>query len=301
MVILESPKEADIILLHEHVFNLYPPRKKQENKDFTLSLLEQLSSCNVRYIVDLTPYANLNKYSDIINGSPIPIICSIGFSYGKHVPAADKKKSTEAIYQDLERLYLYGIGRQKIRPGIIKLSTNTKEPKAYEHSFADAAIRLSNKYLLPIAYHCPFNTFDRYRELLEKGINPRRLMVCHYENQHSRMSKDEFLEQAVYIALQGSYLQFSDFGTKATSEKAKSTIDLLNYLVNYGLADKILLSSDCNWSWKNGLPKMKVGNMELGYRYLFDYTLPLLKKSGVPDEILESILKTNPKAYLGMY
>ena len=46
---------------------------------------------------------------------------------------------------------------------------------------------------------------------------------------------------------------------------------------------------------------MKVGNMELGYRYLFDYTLPLLKKSGVPDEILESILKTNPKAYLGMY
>lgn len=299
-IFVENNKELGAILLHEHVFNLYPSGKKMVNTEFTLGLLNQLGLYNVRYIVDLTPYANVNRYLDIIDSSPIPIICSIGFSYGRHVSSKDRKKSTDELYQEMEQLYLYGIGKRKLQPGIIKLSTNTKDQKDYEQRFASAAIRLSNKYSLPIAYHCPFNTYANFCKLLEMGINPTRLMICHYENQYSRIMKSDYLRQAVEIASIGSYLQLSDFGTKASSQKSKYAVDLLKNLVDNGLTEKVLLSSDCNWTWKEGLPQIKTGNMELGYRYLFEYTLPLLRRNGIDDKVINLILKTNPQHFMNL-
>ncbi len=295
---MENNKETGTVLLHEHVFNLYPSEEKIKNEAFTLELLEELVSYNVRYIVDLTPYADVSRYTEIIDSSPIPIKCCIGFSYGRHVSEKDKRKSVDTLYEEMEHAFLYGIGKRKLRPSIIKLSTNTKELKDYEWRFASAAICLSNKYSLPVAYHCPFNTYSNYCNLLDLGINPERLMICHYENQYSRMAKNAYLKQAVEIAAMGSYVQFNDFGTKAASQKSKDTVDLFKNLLDHGHKEKILLSSDCNWTWKKGVPQLKNGNMKLGYRYLFEYTLPLLRKNGIEDSVLNLILNSNPVCFM---
>lgn len=293
-------EELGAILLHEHVFNLYPASKKAENNEFTLGLLNQLARYNVKYIVDLTPYANVNQYTEILDSSPIPIKCCIGFSYGKHVSDKDKKKTIEALYEEMERSFLCGIGKRKLQPSIIKLSTNTKEPKDYELRFASAAIRLSNKYSLPIAYHCPFNTYSNYCKLLDVGIDPTKLMICHYENQYLRMRKSDYLEQAVKIVSMGSYLQLNDFGTRESSQKSKYAVDLFKNLLDNGFEDNMILSSDCNWSWKKGIPQLKNGNKKLGYRYLFEYTLPLLKKNGIEDTVIQLILNSNPERFMNL-
>lgn len=297
---MEQTNKSGVILLHEHVFNLYPFAEQAKNNAFTLDLLKQVSAYNVRYIVDLTPYADLNRYTEIIVSSPIPIKCCIGFSYGRHISSQDKKKSIDELYQDLEHAFLCGIGSQKLQPSIIKLSTNTKKPKDYELRFAAASIALSNKYVIPIAYHCPFHTYSNYCKLLELGIDPAKLMVCHYENQYTRMTKHDFLTQATQIVSMGSYLQFNDFGTKDSSQKAICAVDLLKHLLDHGFAENILLSSDCNWTWKNGVPKLKNGNKNLGYRYLFEYTLPLLKRNGIEDQVIQFILSSNPERFLNL-
>ena len=295
-----NSKELGVILIHEHVFNLYPSGKKTKNEEFTLDLLNQLATYNVGCIVDLTPYANLNIYIEIRDSSPIPIICSVGFSYGKHVSSKDKKKSVDELYQEIEYSYLHGVSKRKLQPRFIKLATNTKEMKDYERRFALASIALSNKYSIPIAYHCPFNTYSNFCELLEMGANPAKLMICHYENQYARMEKDDFLRQAIEITSIGSYLQLNDFGSNEASQKAKCIVGLLKHLLDNGFANRVLLSSDCNWTWKKGVPQLKRGNMMLGYRYLFEYTLPLLKRNGIDDDSVELILKSNPESFINL-
>lgn len=297
---MENFLNSKITLIHEHVFNLYPSTQKEINTSFTLDLLNKLVPYNVGCIVDLTPYANINKYMDIIKSSPITIICCIGFSYGKHVSAQDRRKSVNELFQKMEYSYLNGMGKAKICPQIIKIATNTCDLKEYEKRFAQAAILLSNKYFLPIAYHCPFNTYINYQRLLGLGLNSEKLMVCHYENQYSKMEKSVFLKQAIEMIKKGSYLQFNDFGTKTDSLKAQRITDLLNHIIENGFSENVLLSSDCNWTWKKGLPQMKKGNKNLGYRYLFDYTIPLLTKSGINIKIIERILTENPKRFLSI-
>lgn len=295
---MENSIELGTILIHEHVFNLYPAGKKKKNEEFTMGLLEQLVPYNVRCIVDLTPYANLNRYVEVIDSSPIPIICSVGFSYGSHISSKDKKKSIDELYEGIERAYLDGISKRKLQPRIIKLSTNTKEPKDYERRFAAAAITLSNKYSIPIAYHCPFNTYSNYCKLLDMGANPTKLMICHYENQYSRMAKDDYLSQAIEITSMGSYLQLNDFGSKESSKKSQCVVALFKNLLDNGFDKRILLSSDCNWTWRRGVPQLKSGNMNLGYRYLFEYTLPLLKRNGIDEHTIQLILNSNPEIFM---
>ena len=291
--------DRKIILIHEHIFNLYPRGKKKESIEFTLKSLERLNEVGVEYIVDLTPYANVNQFLDIIKNTPIKILCCIGFYCGRFVSSDDKKKSVQELYNELRAKYTNGMGKEKIKPFILKIATNTNIMKPYEKRFAMAAIKLSNEYDIPIAFHCPFNTFFHYNELLQMGVNPKRLIICHFEKQYTRMSEDEFFTYADKIVCKGSYIQLNDFGTKYNSLKAQSIFGLLKKLIDARREDNILLSSDCSWTWKQGEPKFKSGNLNMGYNYLFDYTIPYAKKIGIEEKKINKILTYNARNVLG--
>lgn len=107
--------------------------------------------------------------------------------------------------------------------------------KPYERRFAMAAMKLSNESGIPIAFHCPsFNTFFHYNEMLQMGMDPNRLIICHFEKQYTRMSEDELFFYADKIVYSGSYLQLNDFGTKYHSPKAQSAFRLLKKLLDAG-------------------------------------------------------------------
>ena len=289
-----------IILIHEHLFNLYPKGKKKENIEFSLNNLEKLNGTGVQYLVDLTPYADVNQYLDIIKRSPIKILCCIGFYCGKLVLNIDKQKSVQELYTDLKSQYVNGISKESLKPSVIKIATNTNIMKPYERRFAMAAIKLSNESGIPIAFHCPFNTFFHYNEMLQMGIDPNRLIICHFEKQYTRMSEDELFFYADKIVCTGSYLQLNDFGTKYRSPKAQSAFRLLKKLLDAGKEDKILLSSDCNWTWKKGEPKFNPGNLNMGYNYLFNYTIPFAQNIGIEEKTITKILTHNTREVLGL-
>ena len=297
-ILFDNFKYQNSILMHEHIFNIYPPSKKRVNTEFTLELLNQLDAYKVKYIVDLTPYTNVDRYLDIVDASPLPIICCIGFLYGKYLTTRDKRISEDEIYTQMRQQYTIGLGKRKIQPCLIKIATNTNEIKDYERHFFSAAIKLSNEYDIPIAFHCPFNTFFNYIELLRIGINPTLLMICHYENQYKRVASQEFERQAKRIASNGAYIQLSDFGTKPNSPKSKSILSLFRYLTMSGYSSQLLLSSDCSWTWINGQPKLKSGNMNLGYKYLFEYTIPLLAENGIDQQVIANVLAKNSRLFL---
>ncbi|CAK7046705.1 hypothetical protein [uncultured Tissierella sp.] len=298
---MKNIKSKGYILVHEHLFNLYPYSKTEENTKYALKLLDKVSKYNIDYIVDLTPYASLNKYLDIIDNSPVEIICCIGFYCGRQVKASDKRKTVEELYQSLRNKYIKGISNRKIKPGIIKIATNSRNQlKDYECRFINAAIKLSNEFNLPIAFHCPNNTYDHFCELLKMGVNPRLLMICHYEKQYNKLSSEQFISEALTIANSGSFLQINDFGTVPKSKKTKAIMKFVESLIIEGYTKNILLSSDCNWKWKNGSPCLNQGNLNLGYNYLFEYTIPLLQSIGISARDITNILENNPRRLLNI-
>lgn len=296
--ILNFKSDLGIILIHEHVFNLYPKQCKEKSEKFTLEQLEKLKGRNIDYIVDLTPYANINNYSYVIDNSPIKIIFCLGYFTGKHVKKTDMNKSIDELYTGLRRKYIKGVGKQKITPQILKVATNTDAMKEYEKKFIQAAIRLSNEVTVPIAFHCPKNTYNHFKTLLSMGVNPHKLMICHYEKQYNQLEDKEFLNNALEMVSTGCYIQINDFGSSNNQVKTKKIIRLLKGIIENGFIDKILISSDCNWRWKDKRPKLCAGNMDLGYAYLFDYILPLLLKNNITDEELIKILTINTRLFL---
>ena len=46
-ILFDNFKYQNSILMHEHIFNIYPPYKKRVNTEFTLELLNQLDSYKV--------------------------------------------------------------------------------------------------------------------------------------------------------------------------------------------------------------------------------------------------------------
>ena len=92
-----TTENMGITLMHEHVFNLYPYYKEKENTEFVKKQIERLRQFNVKTIVDLTPYARIGSYKNLISQCDINLICSMGFFLDKYVPASYRNMSVSDL------------------------------------------------------------------------------------------------------------------------------------------------------------------------------------------------------------
>ncbi len=289
------------VLVHEHIFNIFPWQCRNESESKSIEMVNSAFCKGYNLIVDLTPYTNVYNYYNVIDNSNAYIVSCTGFFTGKYVKAKYKKQTIEELCVKMEKDILVGVGKRHIKPGIIKIGTNTEDLKDFEERFFKSSILISNKYNLPIAVHLTKNFMGHYNFLLKNNVNSKKLMILHSEKNIDKMDYQVFLNELISVCRNQGYLQFSDFGTDTKSKKSKLMAKMIMDLIELGYINNILISNDCNWRWKKF--KMIIRNEDKknirDYLYVENFVLPLLRYYGVREESIFKILHDNPIEFLG--
>lgn len=293
-----NTEDMGITLMHEHVFNNFPYYKESENMEFVKMQLKKLKDYNVRTIVDLTPYAKIGSYEKLIDQCDINIICSIGFYLDKFVPASYKTASTSELVEKLSKKIETGTGKNKYKPGIIKIASNSPRLNGRQMKYFETAVILQRKYKIPIATHSPFGGVEHLDILMQMGAVPEHLYLSHLENEINIKTFDSKILDIKYILDKKANIVVTNFGGNHKGDRHKSSIRLMQHLKEKNYLSQILISADSNWTWKGNelkLPYSHLKGAERTYSYVFDFVIPALKKSSFTDKDINQMLVSNSK------
>lgn len=284
------------ILIHEHVFNLFPFRKKNKNYVYAIEKLHQAEEKGIEVIVDLTPYSKIYNYYDLIDSTNLKIVSCTGFYTGKYILPKYKNCSESFLVDKMIKDIKFGVGKRKLKASIIKMATNSINLKEYEKKIFNAAIYVSNLFQIPVVLHAPKNTRKHFDYLINNGMDPKRLLISHLEKEISLEGFKKFQEDSLYIFEHNGNIQISEF-----YRKQKTYINLLWFVKNT-LQSKykynLFLSSDFNWRWtKQEIIPKKNDGIEASYTYIFDSLINQQEIAFSLDE-LNQIFKVNPLLFL---
>lgn len=302
--IIESDN-LGITLVHEHVFNNYPFYKEHENTEFALQQINLLKPYNVNTIIDLTPYAKLDAYQNLIDSCNINIICAVGFYLDKLVPKSYKTASVSELVDKLSKKIEIGIGKNKYKPGIIKIAANSAALTSNQMKYFEVACILHQKYNIPIATHSPNGGLKHLNILLQMGAKPEHLYLSHLENSINIKNFEIQIQEIKTVLDKKANIVLSNFGTNNKGQRYKATIRLAKYLKQHNYLSQTLISADCNWQWKSNILKLKdcqFAGAEKNYAYVFEFIIPALKNESYTDDNINQMLVINPKKifdYLG--
>jgi phosphotriesterase-related protein len=198
------------------------------------------------------------------------------------------------IENDIYELFMKeikdGIGKTKVKPGIIKLAGSEPKLTDYEKIVFKAGVRAAKDTGLPITTHNqgPTGGLDQMDYFLSLGANPKKIQIGH---QNNSTDLNYFLEQ----------LKRPDFylGFDRTSLGDPKAEDCIIELIKQGHVKRIIMSHDYVTTWL-GRPftwpeawKGAVGNWYP--TYIHKKFLPKAKAAGVTDEQIKTVFVDNPR------
>lgn len=311
-----GPIEAQnlgVTLIHEHFFFGYPgwygdisvyrpDRQTLLNKG--LEMARTLMDRGVKTVLDATTNEtgrDAELLKEISERTGLQVICSTGYYYERgSAPAYFKARSglgrvEEEIYEMLLTETTVGIGGTGIKAGVIKLASSRDHITNYEQWFFRAAARVSRETGIPIITHTQEGSLgpEQAEFLIGEGVHPKRIMIGHMCGNTNLSYHIKTLEFGVYIG-------FDRFGVEGVvgMPPDRLRIACLITLIALGYGDRILISQDYVHHWL-GRPGMERLASNSNPAHLFQNIIPALKKTGLSAEQVASLLKDNPKRFLG--
>ncbi|UTF55682.1 phosphotriesterase family protein [Natronosalvus rutilus] len=199
-----------------------------------------------------------------------------------------------------------GINDTSVRAGIIGEIGTSGDIHEQEKRVLRAGARASLETGAPVSVHPPSNRNPEWPPsrralqvldiLEEEGLPLDRVVICHMDQSKWLGGSMEYQRQ---ILDRGAYVEFDLFGHDLYFAHAKdaqpSDVDRAGYvaeLVEDGYADQLLLSHDI---FLKHLLRTYGGH---GYAHILTNVVPMFDGAGVPDEVVEQILTTNPQRML---
>lgn len=291
-----STEKMGITLMHEHVFNLYPHYKEKENTEYIQKQIEKLKKWNVRTIVDLTPYAEIDSYWNFIDQCDINILCAVGFFLDRYVPSSYRNLRVSDLVEILSQKIENGIGENRYKPGIIKIAAGSPGLSDCQKKYFETAVVLQKKYKLPIATHSPRGGLEHLKILMQMGADTEHLYLSHLENEMNNQNFDSGIAAVQSVMDRKANIVITNFGVTDKGSRHKNSIRLMEYLKNSGFLSQVLISADCNWQWKGNAIKLqnsRSNGAEKTYSYVFDFIIPSLKKVCFTDNDVDQMLIYN--------
>jgi len=130
--------------------------------------------------------------------------------------------------------------------------------------------------------------------LIAQGADPAKIQIGHMCDNLDIDYQLRTLEQGVYVSWDRMGLQ-GLVGCPMDEERYATIIDL----IGKGFADKLMISHDYIINWLGrplNLPEEALPLITNWHpSHLFKNIIPVLKKGGVTDEQIETIIKNNPE------
>ncbi|MGG4490685.1 phosphotriesterase family protein [Metabacillus idriensis] len=311
-----GPIEADQLgktLIHEHFVFGYPGFHgddslggfdEQDALETGITIALELMSLGVDTVVDPTPNEcgrNPELLKEISERTGLQIVCATGFYFEGEGAAPYFKfrqglgTAEEEIYEMFKKEITEGIRNTGIKPGIIKLASSKGVITEYERMFFKAAARVQREEGTVILTHTQEGTMgpEQVELLIELGCDPNKIVIGH-------MCGNTDIEYHLKVLEKGAFIALDRFGIQgmAGAPNDDERIKTLLKLVSLGYTDQIMLSHDTVNHWMGRplvLPEVIQEKMKNWHpAHLFENIIPELRKQGMPEENIRTMLYINP-------
>lgn len=278
-------------LMHEHMtIDLSGQKHNLDCKvdciDEITKEMKKLYSKGVRNIVEVTNRGmgrNVKNIVKISKESGINFICSTGFYKEPFLPdyvyEMDKEEIAELLINDIE----IGIDGTGIKAKLLgEIGTSKDHMTKEEEKIFESVVIAHKKTGVPISTHTTLGTNALGQiEFFEKNnVDLSKVNIGHVD-----LSGD--IQYIIEILSKGVYISFDTIGKNNYLLDSKR-VEMLKILQDMNLLNKVFLSQDIS----------RKSNMEfmggIGYSYIFDSFIPMLKEKGITDESLDLMLHKNP-------
>lgn len=281
-------------LMHEHITIDLSNEKNDDDCKLnlfseTLAEFKMLKTKGVSRVVDLTAVGmgrNSEYVYDVANKSGIEIIHSTGYYKKPFLPQEVYIENERKLAERMISEIVLGIdGKIKARM-IGEIGTSKDRIEEEEKKVFAAASIAANETGIPLYTHTSLGTMAVEQvELLEKyGVDLSRVVIGHMD-----LSKD--LNYIRRVLETGVNIGFDTVG-KENYFPDRKRAEFISTLIQTGFVGQIVLSMDI--TRKSHLK----ANNGLGYSYIIDNFIPLLKSNGVTDEDINIMLTRNPERIL---
>lgn len=298
-----APEHLGKTLIHEHVFNRYPWHQREGVAAELLVHLGQLHSCGVDSIVDLTTYTRLSDFAEVIEGSPVNIVCCAGFYLPQYIRPSLRHADTAELIEFLRRSVLGTNRKSAIRPGVLKVAGNHEELSPLEQRIFAAVAEVHRESGLPIVTHSRLGARAHLRFLAHHGVDPSKVLLSHLDSGLSNPAclpkkKSEILS----LLSKGANILFTQYGSQATVSRRNPIPLLMHELAEMGYLGQLFASSDSNWKWRRGsLHFKRMGaSAERDYSYVLTNGVPQLKRAGFSSQDMDRLFAVNPRRFLSI-
>ena len=282
-------------MMHEHITIDLSGVKKDTDCQLdcyaeTVAEFKKLYEYGVRRIVDVTADGmgrNPEYVSNVEKETGIRIVHSTGFYKEPFLP--------ERVYtQTVQEMADWMIGEISggidggVKPGMIgEIGTSKNTMTETEKKVFDASVIAAKETGLPIYTHTTLGTYAPEQAAYFKatGLPMDRIVLGHLD-----LSGD--LDYIRRVLDTGISIGFDTVGKNNYFPDAKR-VEFLLALEAEGRLDQIVLSEDLT---RKSHLKFKGG---IGYTYLFETFIPMLKEAGLKQESLDKMLIHNPARILG--
>ena len=255
---------------------------------------------------------DVNGLKRISKTTGVHIIASTGLYAEKSWPARFQSATLNEFIAYMQDEIENGMDATSIKPGQIKVASNGNTPRQLD--FLRAASRVSADTDMMITAHLGVGTGqDDSREvhqtLLEAGMNPERLLMCHFQGQVQVTNLESLLENPAAWAPQLDYARdvldrginicFDCFGKTwdiealgSIGESDTYKIAAIYQLLKEGYGSQIVVGTDV---FLKNMTRRYGGH---GYVRLQNYVVPTLQRIGVSEDLIDKLTVDNPMRLL---
>ncbi|WP_321383236.1 phosphotriesterase-related protein [uncultured Enterococcus sp.] len=255
----------------------------------TVAEYKKLYTKGVRNIVDVTVMdmkRNPLYVQKAAKASGINIIQATGFYTERFLPEIVDEYSTQQLAELMIKEIEEGIADTSIRAQIIGEIGSSKDGwTEREKKVFNAAVIAHKKTGTPITTHTTLGTFghEQVAFFKENGVELSKVVIGHVDLSGSGDYVLHMLEQGVYV-------EFDTVG-KENYLPDIERVKMLQQIEAAGYTDRVFLSMDItrksNLEYQNGI----------GYSYLLDVFVPLMKENGISESFIQKMLVTNPQKF----
>lgn len=266
--------------------------------------LRDFRSLGGRTVVDLTVRGlspRIDSVRRIAHEADVHVIAGCGYyirdSHPREVAADSVESLTDRIVREVIEGFCDGSG---VLPGVIGEIGTSQPVHPAEWKVLEAACRAQRQTGLPLFVHVypmspTANTAPEVaRFILERGVEPSRTVLCHMD---AYPNATDILD----VAALGMYISFDGFGLEsyytATDEYRIRDFERETHilkLLEAGHEERLLISQDVCMK----MQLRKYGGC--GYAHILRHIVPDLKRRGVSDATLETLLVQNPARVLAI-
>ncbi|MDL2229849.1 TatD family hydrolase [Treponema sp. OttesenSCG-928-L16] len=293
---LIKASDLGITSAHEHI--RVSEKYRDEAIAFQVADLKKAKALGLNTIVELTPTRDIDAIKEVSEKAEINVIVSTGH-YVTEFTDEEKKFSVNDYVEKWLSEIEYGIGRSKIRPGVIKVGSSGAVFNEDEEKILRAGGQLQKKTGLPVCVHSVSGCRNQQDIFEAEGADLSKVYFSHVEAQfgwEERSLSDE-IDYLESVVKKGSYLCYNNFGNWAHTSK-ENLAAIISAMIDRGYGDQHLASMDVVVSYPEGSPKVLWDDINPDgarrmYSYLLSDVLPWIKESGVSEKNAVKMVKEN--------